>query len=160
MSAHTLQWMSPLLFLCCIVLLWLAVTALVLRLSGWLTLERCYRAAGAARGVPVRLRAARLGRGLIGRFRNVLTLWVGNEGLQLHVLRLFGPRRSDLFFPWTDITVSRGHWYFSDYVELTFVRAPEIPLRIDARAAAAVQAAAAAHWPEAAARSVGQAEKS
>jgi len=148
MSGDATQWPSPLLFLFCFAVLWIAVTSLVLYLSGWLALERSYRACNGAKGIPVRLRSAKLGRGVIGQFRNVLTLWVGKEGLQLHVLVLFGPGRSDLFFPWADITVSRGRQFFSDYVELQFARAPGIPLRIYGHAAVMVREAAGDDWPE------------
>jgi hypothetical protein len=149
MSSSTAQWASPLLFLFFFAVLWITVTSLVLYLSGWLALERIYRAGSGAKGIPLRLRAAKLGRGFIGQFRNVLTLWVGKEGLQLHVLVLFGPGRSDLFFPWADITVSRGRQYFSEYVELTFARAPAIPLRIYGHAAVMLRDAAGDDWPEA-----------
>jgi hypothetical protein len=147
LSGNASQWASPLLVLLFFAVLWIGVTSLVLRLSGWLALERSYRASGGAKGIPVRLRAAKLGRGFIGQFRNVLTLWVGKEGLQLHVLVLFGPNRSDLFFPWADISVSRGRQYFSEYVELTFARAPAIRLRIYGHAAVMVRNAAGSDWP-------------
>jgi len=89
-----------------------------------------------------------MGRSAIGQFRNVLTLWVGEQGLQLHMMFLFAINSRDLFFPWTDVSVSRGRRFFFDYVELHFRQAPDIPLRIYGKAAERVREAAGNNWPE------------
>lgn len=148
MSAATSQWASPLLFAGLFAALWLAVTWLLSHTSGWVALARIYRADEAAAGIPVRISAARMGHGLLGQFRNVLTAWVSARGLHLHMQFLFRINSRDLLFPWADISVSRGRQFFIDYVELKFRRAPEIPLRIYGRAAALVQEAAGSDWPE------------
>ena len=141
-------WAPPLLFAACFVALWLFVTWLLSHTSGWVTLARIYPATGDATGIPVRLRAVRMGRSGLGQFRNVLTLWVGAQGMQLHMLFLFAINSPDLFVPWSDISVTRGRQFFFDYVELQFRQAPEIPLRIYGKSAERVQEAAGADWPE------------
>ena len=82
-----------------------------------------------------------MGRNLLGQYRNVLTLWAGANGIQLHMLFLFAINSPDLFIPWSDITVTRGRQWFFDYVELRFRGAPEVPLRIYGEVAARVQEA-------------------
>ena len=149
MNAATPQWASPLFFAALFAAMWIAVTWLLSHTSGWVALARVYRAGDAASGIPVRIRAANMGHSLLGQFRNVLTLWVGARGLHLHMLFLFGINSPDLFFPWADISVSRGRHFFFDYIELKFRLAPEIPLRIYGKAAALVQEAAGSDWPEA-----------
>jgi hypothetical protein len=152
MNAPVPAWAPPLLVAACFVGLWLFVTWLISHTSGWVTLARIYRAENAATGIPVRLRAVRMGCSLLGQYRNVLTLWAGANGIQLHMLFLFAINSPDLFIPWSDITVTRGRQWFFDYVELRFRGAPEIPLRIYGEAAARVQEAAGADWPEVKAR--------
>lgn len=149
MTAAENAWGTPLFFLLCFILLWVTVCWVVSHACGWTALAKIYRATEDASGIPVRLGAARIGRGFIGRFRNVLTLWVGTQGVQLRMLFLFRVNNPALFIPWSDISVSHGREFFSDYVELHFSGAPEIPLRIYAQAAQMVRAAAAEHWPAA-----------
>ena len=148
MAATSPQWASPLLVAFCFVALWIAVTWLLSHISGWVALARLYRAGRDAVGIPVRLRAARMGRGATGQFRNVLTLWVGTEGIQLRLQLLFRINSPDLFVPWTEITVTRGRQLFFNYIELKFRQAPDIPLRMYGEAAERVCAAADEHWPE------------
>ena len=88
------------------------------------------------------------GQGATGQFRNVLTLWVGTEGIQLRLQLLFRINSPDLFVPWTEITVTRGRQLFFNYIELKFRQAPDIPLRMYGEAAERVCAAADEHWPE------------
>jgi hypothetical protein len=145
-------WTSPLVLAFAFAALWIGVSSLVSYLSGWVSLAQRYRATGEASGIPVRVGVARLGRSGIGRFRNVLTVWVGAGGLRLHLLFLFGINSRDLFVPWPDISVSRGRHFFADYVEFRFRGAPDIPLRIFGLAADQVRAAAGPHWPEDVAR--------
>jgi hypothetical protein len=148
MTGNAPQWASPLLVAACFVLLWIAVTWLLSYTSGWVALARIYRADREATGIPVRLRAARMGHGAAGQFRNVLTLWVGDEGLQLRLQWLFRINSPDLFVPWTEIAATRGRQWFFDYIELKFLQAPEIPLRLYGEAAERVCAAAGERWPE------------
>ena len=148
MAATSPQWASPLLVTSCFVALWVAVTWLLSYASGWVALARLYRADRGAVGIPVRMRAARMGRGATGQFRNVLTLWVGTEGIQLRLQWLFRINSPDLFVPWTEIAVTRGRQFFFDYIELKFLQAPDIPLRLYGESAERVCAAAAEHWPE------------
>ncbi len=148
MAANGAQWAPPLLAASCFVALWIAVTWLLSYTSGWVALARIYRASREAGGIPVRLRAARMGRNLVGQFRNVLTLWVGSDGLQLRLQFFFRINSPDLFFPWTDVSVTRGRQFFFDYVELKFRQAPEIPLRIYGKSGELVREAAGDDWPE------------
>jgi len=148
MTATPVQWASPLLVAACFVALWIAVTWLLSYTSGWVALARLYRADRVAVGIPVRMRAVRMGRGASGQFRNVLTLWVGSEGIQLRLQFLFRINSPDLFMPWSEIAVSRGRQLFFNYIELNFLRAPDIPLRLYGEAAERVCAAADEHWPE------------
>lgn len=141
-------WAPPLLVTACFVAMWLFVTWLLSHTSGWTTLARIYRAENEATGIPVRLRAVRMGRSGLGQYRNVLTLWAGAQGMQLHMLFLFAINSPDLFVPWSDISVTRGRQFFFDYIELKFRQAPEIPLRIYGASAERVVEAAGADWPE------------
>lgn len=151
MPANAPIWNSPLMFAAYFVVLWLFVSWLISHLSGWVALARIYAATAKPSGVPVRLGVGRIGCSALGQFRNILTAWVGEQGLQLHMLFLFAVNSRDLYFPWTDVTVRRGHHLFSDYVELHFRQAPDIPLRIYGVAAERLREAAGANWPEPAA---------
>ena len=146
-------WSPPLFYAGCFVLLWYLVIWITSHLNGWVRLCSIYRAPGAPSGVPVRLAGARVGHRFSGYYRNVLTLWVNEQGVQLRVLFLFRFNTPDLFFAWSEITVGRGRHLFADYVELRFQRAPDIPLRIYGPVAEQVRAAAGPHWPEDIARS-------
>lgn len=141
------QWMSPLWFVLAFAVVWAAVTWLISHASGWVGLAQCYRARRQAQGIALRVRAARMGQGAIGRFRNVLTLWVSAGGLHLRLLFLFRINSPDLFVPWSDVTVTTGRHLFFDYVELTFRQAPQIPLRIYGQAAQQLREAAGPDWP-------------
>jgi hypothetical protein len=141
------QWMSPLSGALAFAALWIAVTWLLSHTSGWVRLAQRYRADREAQGIPVRVRAARMGRGPLGRYRNVLTLWVSADGLHLRLLFWLRINSPDLFFPWSEVTVTRGRYLFFDYVELTFQQAPQIPLRIYGQSAEHLREAAGTDWP-------------
>ncbi len=143
-----MQWGSPLLAAVCFVALWVFVNWLLSYASGWAALARIYCARDEAAGIPVRLRAVHMGCQFLGQYRNVLTLWVSTQGLCLRMQFLFRINNPDLFFPWADISVTRGRRWFSDYIELKFRQAPEIPLRIYGAAAEMVCDAAGDQWPE------------
>ena len=148
---------TPLLFVLFFVGMWLFVTFVIGYTSGWASLARIYRAVRPFEGARVRVRGAQMGRTMMsGTFRNVLTVGVNAEGIQLSVLVLFRISSPDLFIPWSDIAVSRGKWWFMDYVELRFNRAPDIPLRIFGAARDTIPAAAGVAWPRETPRDVAQ----
>ncbi len=148
MNLAETPWTTPLLFGALFVAMWIFVSWLLSHLNGWVALAKIYRAPAKPAGAPVRLGVGRIGPGLLGQFRNVLTMWVSAEGLQLHMLFLFAINSRDLFFPWADVSVSRGRHFFADYVELHFRQAPEIPLRIYGKAGERLREVAGAAWPE------------
>ena len=148
MQLAPIPWVSPVVYLLLFAILWIGVIWLLSHLTGWVALAKIYRAPTAAAGIPVRLRSVHLGSGLLGQYRNVLTAWVSGEGLQLRMLFLFRVNTPDLFFPWSDVSVSRGRQLFFDYVELKFRLTPDIPLRIYGKAAEQLREVAAEHWPE------------
>ena len=141
-------WVTAVAPLLAFVALWLAVMVLISYTSGWAILARYYRAVRPYAGRYERVRSSQMGPlGMFGGARNALNLGVDPQGLHLRMFILFRVNCRDLFFPWSDITVSRGKSFFMEYVEFHFRLAPRIPLRIYGPPGQAIQALAGASWP-------------
>jgi hypothetical protein len=154
MTFADLPWLPPVLVGLLFVGMWLLVTFLLGYASGWVTLAKFYRASQPFHGTNVRVRGARMGHGPLGSYRNVITVGVNPQGILLHKFFPFKISSPDLFVPWTDVTVTRGKWWFRDYVEFRFARAPAIPLRIFGMAGRGIQEATGTAWPQDASRDV------
>ena len=128
--------------------LWLAVTFLLSYLSGWVFLAEHYRAMQPFAGRFERVRASQMGPlGPFGGARNALNVGIDPAGLHLRMFILFRLNCRDLFIPWAEITVSRGRYFFADYVDFHFRQAPKIPVRIYGKAGDVMQALAGPAWP-------------
>ena len=53
----------------------------------------------------------------------------------------------DLFIPWSEIAITRGKFWFVEYVEFHFRQAPKIRVRIHGKAGEAIKALAGPAWP-------------
>jgi len=92
------------LFLLCFAVLWLTVTAVLSKVSGWSKLAQRFAAHGAPGGEHFRFVSGAIGAsGLPVGYRNCLILDVAGEGLGLSLLFLFRFLSPPLFIPWHEI---------------------------------------------------------
>jgi hypothetical protein len=145
-------WLQRLSFVLLFVGFWLTVTLLLSYVSGWAFLAKNYRAAQAFGG---RYECIRIGQmGPLVSMGNALYVGVDPQGLNLRMFILFRVNCRDLFFPWSEITVTRGRSLFMDYVEFHFLHAPKIVLRIYGKAGEVIKTLAGPAWPAEAPRYV------
>ena len=141
-------WLLQIAFVLFFILLWLGVTVLLSYLSGWAFLARHYRAVLPYAGRYQRIRSSQMGPlGPLGGARNAVNVGVDAQGLHLRMFILFRLNCRDLLIPWPEITVTRGKFWFANYVEFHFRQAPKIGLRIYGKAGEVIQAMAGPAWP-------------
>jgi len=131
----------PELYLVAFAGLWIGISCLIARLSGWAKLAALYRLSGPFNGECWRFQSAEL-RWKMG-YNNCLTVGANPSGLYLSVFLLFRFGHPNLFIPWADISVTsskRGFW--SIYTEFRFRQAPMIPFRVGERLAQRVKESA------------------
>lgn len=114
------------------VLLWVAISFLISRLSGWGDLASYYSYNGQLVTRKLYLQSGSL-RWLTG-YRGCLTIGATPEGLYLAVLFLFRMGHEPLFIPWREISIRRKNIIFGlRMLEFRFNHAPTIPLVIPGR---------------------------
>ena len=109
-------------------LLWVGISVLTGRLSGWARLAEFYRYSGVFKGHQWKRRTAflRFGMGV----KSGLHLGVSHEGLHLAVMALFRIGHQPLLVPWHDISTSMKTQLGVRYTELRFQKCPTIPFSI------------------------------
>jgi len=125
--------------------LWILISTIVSRASGWAALATVYRLQESFDGQRWYLQTAQMR--WATNYGNCLTVGVSPRGLYLAVVFLFRPGHPPLLVPWGDISVYMRQRTWFTVVELRFRRVPGIPLRISARLAARLATAAGPWWP-------------
>jgi hypothetical protein len=125
--------------------LWILISTIVARASGWAALAAAYRLQESFDGQRWHFQTAQMR--WATNYGNCLTVGVSPRGLYLAVVFLFRPGHPPLLIPWPDITVYMRERTWFTVVELQFRRVPGIPLRISARLAARLATAAGPWWP-------------
>lgn len=128
-----------------------AVFVLVLGLSishisGWAWLAQRYRCEEGFSGDRLRFRSAAMR--YWSHYGNCLTMGANPQGLFLSMSVPFLVGHPPLFIPWSEVTVRRGRFLWSKYVELRLGRELGIAFRISEGVAASLAAWAGGAWPE------------
>jgi len=124
--------------------IWIGVTVLISKTSGWLSLSKTYRSLKPFNGRRWSYQNAQLRSG--GLYGKCLTIGVNSEGLYLSVLFLFRIGHPPLFIPWSDIYIVEKERMLLT-IEFNFQRAPSVPLRISKRLAHRMAETAGRSWP-------------
>ena len=113
-------------------------------LSGWASLAQRYRYDEGYSGERLRFRSAAMR--YWGHFGNCLTMGTNPHGFFLAMSIPIFPGFPPLFIPWSEITVRRGRFLWSKYVELRLGREAAIPFRICEGLASKLAALAGEAW--------------
>jgi hypothetical protein len=92
------QWFFPL-----FVLMWLGITALLSRVSGWSSLAERFRALEPASGESFHFVSGSMGGSLPVNYRSCLSVAVSDRGFHLSMLFLFRLGSPPLFIAWADV---------------------------------------------------------
>jgi len=110
--------------------LWLLITFIISRTSGWARIAQSYTADGPLSGTRFGWQSASF-RGT--NYNNSLNLGVDTEGLYMAPMALFRAFHPPLFIRWMEITAHPVKmWRMFEMIELRFQRTPDIPIRIRA----------------------------
>jgi hypothetical protein len=104
-------------FTACFAAMWIGITSLLGRLSGWNALARAFPDTPDRPVDTLRFRSARMG---VVNYSSCLRLDICPTGLRVSVLRLLGPFQRSFFVPWNQISVEPGFDLLIRAVRLTF----------------------------------------
>jgi len=104
----------PLWFFPFFVAIWLTVSALISRLSGWSRLAEQFRSDAPASGEHFRFVSGSMGRALFpASYKSCLSVAVSPAGFHLSIQFPFRFLSPPLFIPWTEVeSVQEGRWLF------------------------------------------------
>jgi hypothetical protein len=136
----------PLFVILLVPILWIVVGLVNSHLSGWASLAEHYRCDEGFSGDRLRFRSAAMRYG--SHYGNCLTMGANPQGLFLSMSVPFLVGHPPLFIPWSEITVRRGRFLWSKYVELRLGRELGIAFRISEGLASKLAALAGGAWPE------------
>jgi hypothetical protein len=110
--------LAPLSFLLMFAGMWLLVTGVLSRVSGWASLASQFRGSQPIRGENFRFVSGSMGKkGLPVSYRNCLLVHVGERGFGLALLFLFRFQSPPLFIPWSQVeSVAEKKVLFASYV--------------------------------------------
>jgi hypothetical protein len=135
----------PVLFPVFLIALWCVVTAVVSQVGGWAILARQYRGSSEFMGEKWRMQSAQMRWRM--SYNHCLTLGGSETGLYLSIMSPFRFRHPPLLIPWAEISVSRRHRFFLNYVRLSLGHEAGIPLLLRPTIAERLRRAAGNHWP-------------
>jgi len=115
-------------------------------ISGWASLAQRYRCGEGFSGGRLRFRSAAMR--YSSHYGNCLTMGANPQGLFLSMSLHFLVGHPPLFIPWSEITVRRGRFLWSEYVELHLGRGVAIPFHISGGLASKLAAWAGEAWPK------------
>ena len=123
---------------------WVAISLLISRISGWATLANDYRSSEPFQGERLRLQSAAL-RWKTG-YNNCLTVGTNYFGLYLSAFVILRFGHPNLFIPWADISAVRKKGFLIPYVEFRFRQTPSIPFQVSQRLGRRIVQGAGASW--------------
>lgn len=124
--------------------IWVGVTWLLARMSGWHALMERFPDKNETALGDLRWQTGAMGVGV--NYKNILRLSACPSGLRVGALKFFAPFSRPFFVPWEKIKVRRTKWFWADIAEMTF--GDEGKLAIAASVADQLKAAAGKRWPE------------
>jgi hypothetical protein len=110
--------LAPLWFMLLFAGMWLVITGVLSRVSGWTSLATQFRATQPTSGEKFRFVSGSVGKkGFPVGYRNCLFVSVGERGLGLAILFLFRFQSPSLFIPWSQVeSVAEKKIFFARYV--------------------------------------------
>ncbi len=110
--------LGPLWFILFFAGMWLLVTGVLSRASGWTSLAAQFRATQPASGENFRFVSGSVGKkGFPVSYRNCLSVSIGERGFGLAMLFLFRFQSPALFIPWSQVeSVTEKKFFFVRYV--------------------------------------------
>jgi hypothetical protein len=136
----------PLFVILLVTTMWIVVGLVTGQISGWSLLAQRYRCDEGLSGDRLRFRSAAMR--YSSHYGNCLTMGADPQGLFVSMSVPFLVGHPPLFIPWSEITVRRGRFLWSNYVELRLGREAAIPFRISEGLASKLAALTGAAWPE------------
>ena len=124
---------------------WIVAEYVISLAGGWRLLAQRFRIQGDFLGQKWKMQSARMR--TLANYNNVLTVGADNAGLFIVPFLLFRAWHAPLFIPWVEITVRNKTRLNFSFVELRLGRSEQLPLTINARLAARIEAAAGPGWP-------------
>jgi len=112
---------------------WILISFLASRLSGWHRLAKEYPVHNPFEGKPRRFQTLWMRYG--SHYGNITTVGANAQGLYLSVLFLFRIGHDPLFIPWSEITAAETTGGLFKRIRLQFKRLPAVPVIIDRRLA-------------------------
>jgi hypothetical protein len=129
-------WGFPVFF----VALWVGIFQVVARWGGWRTLAESYPDRGFGDGERFRMRSAAFRAGC--NYNNCITFTASPMGLRLSLPFPFGFGHHPIFLPWGEARVRETTMWRVPVVEITTLRHPDLPIRLQRRFAEKLLAAA------------------
>ncbi|MEN9866546.1 MAG: hypothetical protein RL748_2136 [Pseudomonadota bacterium] len=109
---------EPLLLLLLFAALWLTISTLLPRVSGWTKLAQRFHATQAANGERFSVVSARMGKGFFTiRYNNCLFFTVNNAGFHMSIMFFFRFQSPPLFIPWSEVeSIEEKRLFFGRYM--------------------------------------------
>lgn len=121
------------------VALWVGITRLLAGVSGWTTLARAYAGRVASPTARAQMASGTMGR-LPVRYRSVLTVEVGDEGVGLSLPRIFAGGAPPLLIPWDHVVDGHERRLGPFHTFRFHTREPRVPVTVAGRAGRIVMA--------------------
>jgi hypothetical protein len=125
--------------------IWIMVSILISRLSGWGRLAVHYRREGTFHGRIWRFQSISMRKGM--GYNNAVNVGASPNGLYLSPVLIFKPGHMPLFVRWGEVAVRHKRILGFRRVELRFQRVRDVPIVISPRLAERLSSAAGSEWP-------------
>ncbi|MBI5025298.1 MAG: hypothetical protein HZC12_00935 [Nitrospirae bacterium] len=123
--------LRPEYFLLIFIGMWIMISIVISRVSGWGSLAEIYRYTDPFNGNRWRFQSA--GMRWMMSYNNCLTIGSNERGLYLSIFFIFRFGHPPLFIPWNDISITNKKGLLFKYIEFRFRRFPSLFLRINKR---------------------------
>jgi hypothetical protein len=127
-------------------ILWISISYIMSRMSGWHTLAEKYIRINFVSGDQWRFRSAKL-RYSVG-YNNCVMIVSNREGLGISVFFLFRVGHPPLFIPWTDISISKETKFFGKMIRFSVGRDFPIPITVHQKLGYKILEASGKHLPD------------
>lgn len=137
MDMGTFEWIVPFAVPISFVCIWLVVTALLMRFSGWLALQRRFPDQPDTAFGVMRFQSGSMGDAVPGgvSFGNSLRFDICQSGLRVRVMWVFGPFTRPFLVPWREIRATEMRVFSLTRYRLSFGLDEVGHLRISKRSA-------------------------
>lgn len=147
MEANAIEHYLPFLFPVFFAAMWLVVSTLLDKASGWYALARRYPDRDEKGMFRLLWQSGSMGPGV--SMRGILNIDVCPSGLRLGMMKLFGPFCRNIFVPWNEIKIERKKWFlFWNGARLQFGSPAVGNLTLFEHTADRLARASEGRWPE------------